>query len=109
MVSALVNLLQYDDTHDFNFNLRRYTTADPDAATNKYVGFGRKEMGSEALTATVKHFDCHSFLVHNTADTWPSLEFGGGDAATAVDDALKAAASGAFKAVAYTRPLFSST
>jgi len=70
---------------------------DPDAATNKYVGFGRKEMGSEALTATVKHFDCHSFFVHNTAETWPSLEFGGGDAATAMDEALKAAASGAFK------------
>jgi hypothetical protein len=37
---------------------------DKDANTNKYVGFNRKEMGSEALVGTVKHHDCHAFLVH---------------------------------------------
>ena len=71
---------------------------DKDPMTNKYVGFSRKEMGSEALFGTVKHHDCHAFLVHCDAEAWPSKEFEkeGGDLASAMQDALTAA-SGLYK------------
>lgn len=71
---------------------------DKDANTNQYVGFGRKEMGSELLAGTVKHHDCHAFLVHDDAEQWPGKEFErtGGDAASAMQEALTTA-SGRFK------------
>lgn len=71
---------------------------DKDPNTNKYVGFGRKEMGSEMLAGTVKRHDCHAFLVHGDAERWPGKEFEttGGDAASAMHEALSVA-SGSYK------------
>lgn len=71
---------------------------DKDPNTNKYVGFSRKEMGSEMLAGTVKHHDCHAFLVHGNAEQWPDKEFEktGGDAASAMHEALTTA-SGLYK------------
>ena len=71
---------------------------DRDPTTNKYVGFNRKEMGSETLFGTVKHHDCHAFLVHGDNEAWPSKEFEkeGGDAASAMQEALTTA-SGLYK------------
>ena len=46
---------------------------DRNPETNKYVGYHRDEIGSESLVGTVKHFDCHAFLVHGDADAWPAV------------------------------------
>ena len=66
---------------------------DKNPETNKYVGYHREEVGSESLVGTVKHFDCHAFLVHGDADAWPGEEFDAeGDAAKTLHDAIKTAA-----------------
>ena len=67
------------------------------AERNKHVGFVRKELGTESLTGTVKLHDCHAFFVHGTGTQWAPKEFDAGDAATAMNEALRVAAGGAFK------------
>ena len=78
---------------------------DRNPETNKYVGYHRDEVGSESLVGTVKHFDCHAFLVHGDADAWPGEEFDAeGDAAKTVHEAIKAAAGEHKKGVHQFKP-----